>query len=292
MPELPEVETVKRGLALALDLPAFITSVRLLNPAMRIPAASDFQDKLNNSIVKTITRRGKYILLFLEKEGGQAGMLVIHLGMSGKLSLIPSALQDYKPEKHDHVLLGLSETSTMVFNDQRRFGYLAHYPFTSETEFAAFKNLGPEPLCPGFTPDTLTGALSGRTGPIKTVLLNQEIIAGLGNIYVCEALYEAGISPRRKALTVKGRRAAALCGSIKSVLNRAITAGGSTLRNYRSLSGEAGYFQTSFSVYDREGMACPSCSCGARSDMKLLDKGIKRIVQSGRSTYYCSIKQR
>ncbi|HUD50180.1 bifunctional DNA-formamidopyrimidine glycosylase/DNA-(apurinic or apyrimidinic site) lyase [Parvibaculum sp.] len=293
MPELPEVETVRRGLAPALEG----RRVRLATqrrPDLRYPLPERFAERLTGRRIERLDRRAKYILARLEGEE----VLLIHLGMSGRFTIHPPAGGRLAPGEfhhaapgdgaglgtHDHVILDMEDGTRIVYADHRRFGFMdliAEADLDANPHLAA---LGPEPLGNEFSADVLSERLKGRRAPIKAALLDQRTVAGLGNIYVCEALYRAGISPNRLAASVAGpQRSERLVRAIRDVLNDAIAAGGSTLRDYAQTDGELGYFQHSFAVYDRDGAACSKTGCGGT---------VRRIVQSGRSTYYCSACQR
>jgi formamidopyrimidine-DNA glycosylase len=220
--------------------------------------------------------RGKYILVELD----DSGLLLLHLGMSGRIT---AGAAGVPPGPHDHVLLSLDDGTVVRFNDPRRFGLLDYIARGQEGTHKLLAGLGPEPLEPGFDAFYLNRALAGKTTPIKLALLDQRIVAGLGNIYVCEALYRAGISPRRLAASVVGIRAERLADAIRAVLTEAIEAGGSSLRDYVQANGELGYFQHRWAVYGREGKPCPDCTC---------PEGVLRITQAGRSTFYCGRQQR
>lgn len=279
MPELPEVETVCRGLAAALE-GRRIVRAEARRPDLRLPLPPDLSERLAGRRVGRVGRRAKYILIFLD----DGGVLIAHLGMSGRLHVLHEAPPP--PGPHDHVILATDDGTTIVFNDVRRFGLLA---LSTEAELpghAFFRELGPEPLGNDFNGPTLAAALKGRMTPIKAALLDQKVVAGLGNIYACEALFRAGISPRRKAASVQGRRAERLAQAIREVLREAVAAGGSSLRDYVQTNGELGYFQHHWAVYGREGAPCPSCAGNGRAG------AIRRIVQSGRSTFYCAGCQR
>jgi formamidopyrimidine-DNA glycosylase len=276
MPELPEVETVRRGLARrVLDRP--ITEVVVRRPDLRIPLPRDLRQRLVGRRIARLSRRAKYLCAHLD----DGAVMILHLGMSGRL-----VVHDAPPEAletHEHVRILFKGGTTLSFTDHRRFGLIA---LTDEASLAAhrfFQHLGPEPLDRGFTGGVLANRLDGKATPIKAALLDQTVVAGLGNIYVCEALFHAGLSPTRLARTVKGARADALVRAIKVVLEQALAAGGSSLRDYVQASGELGFFQNAFAVYDREGQPCPGCDCG---------RGVRRIVQSNRSTFYCAKRQR
>ncbi len=274
MPELPEVETVRRGLAAALSGQR-IEGVTVRRTDLRVPVPLDLGQRLVGRQIAAFDRRGKYLLVRLDD--GQ--VLIVHLGMSGRLSIDP----DRADGPHDHIVFHFEGGATASFTDHRRFGLVTICEQDAVGSHPLLAEMGPEPLDVGFTGPALAARLRGRHTPIKAALLDQRTVAGLGNIYVCEALYRARLSPRRLAHTVGGVRAAKLVTAIRDVLNDAIAAGGSSLRDYAQASGELGYFQHRFSVYDREGEPCPGCDCAA---------GVRRIVQSNRSTYYCAKRQR
>lgn len=294
MPELPEVETVCRGLAPVFEGQT-ITRVVQRRPDLRFPFPERFRARLEGQRAAKVERRAKYILVSLS--GGE--VLVIHLGMSGRISVAagsgrgrkqPSAtLGDYiydsgSNAKHDHVVLHLENGATITYNDPRRFGFMLMYGASELNAQPMFKSLGTEPLGDDFSPAYLAGRASGRKADLKAFLLDQRHIAGLGNIYVSEALHRAGLSPKRPASCLCARngapsaRAEALVPAIQTVLHKAIAAGGSTLRDYRQADGASGAFQEEFLVYDREGQGCVKKGCGGT---------IRRFVQSGRSTFWC-----
>jgi formamidopyrimidine-DNA glycosylase len=275
MPELPEVETVRRGLALRMT-GRRIVRAELRRPDLRRPFPPMLAERLDGARVGDLSRRGKYILIELDDDG----TLLLHLGMSGRITAGGNNAPD---EKHDHVVLTLDDGTVVRLNDPRRFGLLDYRPRGEIDAHPLLAGLGPEPLGPGFDGAYLNGALAGKLTPIKSALLDQKIVAGLGNIYVCEALFRAGLSPRRLAATVTGARAARLAAAIREVLLEAIEAGGSSLRDYVQANGELGYFQHRWAVYGKEGQPCPGCTCA---------EGVRRIVQAGRSTFYCPKRQR
>lgn len=284
MPELPEVETVGRGLANAV-LGATIEAVDQRRPDLRWPMPADLSTRLVGRSWADISRRGKYLLITLDD--GQ--VMLLHLGMSGRMLILKPGHNNAPPAKHDHVIFDFTDGHRVIFNDPRRFGaLLMERSAKAMAANALLAGMGPEPFDPVFDARLLSTALVGRKSPIKTVLLDQRVVAGLGNIYVCEALYLAGISPKRLANTVAGKRAERLVPAIHAVLTDAIEAGGSSLRDYVQASGELGYFQKQFSVYDREGTPCPRCSDTASGEPPL----IRRMVQSNRSTFYCGQCQR
>lgn len=281
MPELPEVETVRRGLEPVL-LDRVLARVVVRRRDLRRPLAADFETRLAGRRVTAVGRRAKYLLLALDS----GDSLIAHLGMSGSFRIYGPGKAP-APERHDHVLFETDRGDSVRFNDPRRFGLMAVAPTDRLDGHPLLAGLGPEPLGNAFSGPVLAAGLAGRFGPIKTALLDQTVVAGLGNIYVCEALFRAGLSPRRGAATVTGRRAERLARSIREILLEAVAAGGSSLRDHRRPSGEFGYFQHSFAVYGRAGEACPGCDCDlAKSG------GIRRVVQGGRSTFYCARRQR
>lgn len=282
MPELPEVETVRRGLVQTLQ-GRRLARVLVRRPDLRFPLPPHMAHRLTGRRVERLDRRAKYILAHLDD--GQ--VLLLHLGMSGRMTVVETPPGGYVPDTHDHIVLQTDAGATVAFNDARRFGSADLVAAQALDDHWLLKGLGPEPLDDGFTGPVLSAALAGRITPIKAALLDQRTVAGLGNIYVCEALFHARLSPKRSAHTVAGTRAERLVAAIKQVLARAIEAGGSTLRDYVQASGELGYFQHSFAVYGRVGEACPGCRCAVDQT-----GGIQRIVQSNRSTFYCPRRQR
>lgn len=267
MPELPEVETVCRGLKGVLEGRRF-TSVDVRRKDLRIPFPTGLAAALTGRTVNRIYRRAKYVMMDLDD--GQ--VLIVHLGMSGRMTINK---QPVPAGKHDHVIFMTDAGTQITFNDPRRFGLMALAAQSDIDDHKFFRHLGPDALSETFNAESLSAALKGRKTTIKVALMDQRLVVGVGNIYACESLYRAGISPKRKAGTVSGARAGALVPAIKEVLRQAIAAGGSSLRDHVQPSGELGYFQDSWAVYGREGQACA--------------KGhpVKRIVQGGRSTFYC-----
>lgn len=278
MPELPEVETVRRGLAPALEGKRF-TEIEVRRPDLRFPFPADLAARLAGRRVERIDRRAKYLLVHLD----DGVVMILHLGMSGRLSLNQAG----PPGRHDHVIFRLEGGVTLTFNDVRRFGMLDLCAADALGRHKLLAGLGPEPLSNEFNGPVLAAALKGRRTPIKMALLDQRVVAGLGNIYVCEALFRAGLSPRRQAATVQKARAERLAGAVRTVLDEAIASGGSSLRDYVQPSGELGYFQHRWAVYGREGEACPGCDCALAET-----GGIQRLAQSGRSTFFCPRRQR
>lgn len=287
MPELPEVETVRRGLAPAMD-GAWIERVDIGRPDLRFPFPGHFAERVQGARISRLLRRGKYLIAPLST--GEA--LIMHLGMSGRFTVMaqsagrPGKFARAQPcdEKHDHVVFhieGREGAARIVYNDPRRFGFMDLADFATIEDCRHFKGMGPEPLGNHFSPAWLAEALRGKSAPIKSVLLDQRVVAGLGNIYVCEALFRAGISPRRRGASVAGIRSDRLYAAIFNVLTEAIQAGGSTLKDFASAQGELGYFQHGFDVYGRENDPCAKCS-----------GPVRRFTQAGRSTFYCGRCQR
>ena len=276
MPELPEVETVMRGLQPCLE-GRILAHVEARRPDLRWPLPADFARRLTGRRVVGLRRRAKYILVDLD----DGTSWLIHLGMSGRMLLSNGG--DPVPEAHDHVLVRTDEGWWLRFNDARRFGMMDLWPTADVENHRLLAGIGPEPLGNAFSAATLEAALAGRHSPIKAALLDQRVVAGIGNIYACEALHRAGVAPKRLALNVRGGRAESLAAAIAAVLTDAIAAGGSSLRDHRQTSGELGYFQHAFRVYDREGEPCPKDGCRGT---------VRRIVQAGRSTFYCPSCQR
>ena len=283
MPELPEVETVRRGLAPVME-GVRIARAQVNRPDLRWPFPPAMAERLTGRRVERLRRRSKYILADLD--GGET--LLIHLGMSGRILVsgdpLGRFLHDHPaPEKHDHVVLEMENGARITFNDPRRFGAMDLLQTVEAAAHRLLAGLGPEPLGNDFHEVHLVAALRGRRSPVKAMLLDQRIVAGLGNIYVCEALFRTGISPVRQAGRISARRVASLVPAIRQVLTDAIDAGGSSLRDYRQADGELGYFQHSFDVYGREGAPCRTPGCTSV---------IARTVQSGRSSFYCPTCQR
>ncbi|MFT4151996.1 MAG: bifunctional DNA-formamidopyrimidine glycosylase/DNA-(apurinic or apyrimidinic site) lyase [Paracoccaceae bacterium] len=283
MPELPEVETVRRGLEPVMT-GAVIAAAQVNRPDLRWPFPPRMAERLAGARVLGLRRRSKYILGDLDT--GET--LLIHLGMSGRMLVSGAVLGQFHhdhpaPQKHDHVVLDMANGARVTFNDARRFGAMDLMPTAGAEAHPLLAGLGPEPLGNAFDGDYLAARLRGRAMPVKAALLDQKIVAGLGNIYVCEVLFRAGIDPRTPAGALGDDRAAALVPLIRQVLDEAIAAGGSSLKDYRQADGELGYFQHTFRVYDREGEPCATPGCGGT---------VARVVQSGRSSFYCPICQR
>ncbi len=279
MPELPEVETVRRGLVPKLVGHRIVRLVQRRRD-LRVPLPARFAERVEGRTVRAIDRRAKYLLLRLD----DGHTLVVHLGMSGRMTLHDAASAAEHPfQRHDHVVLETDAGWQVRFNDARRFGLMVLLADDAVAGHKLFRGLGPEPLDPDFDGAALAGRLKGRKTPIKAALLDQKTLVGVGNIYACEALFLAGLSPRRSARTVQGERAERLAAAIRQVLLRSIDDGGSTLRDHVQPGGELGYFQTRFNVYDRAGTTCPTPGCG---------QAVRRVVQAGRSTFYCARCQR
>ena len=281
MPELPEVETVRRGLLPVMEGQR-IDQAQVNRPDLRFALPDNMAARLTGQVVQALRRRSKYILADLSS--GET--LLIHLGMSGRMLISGTQLGQFHhahpaPEKHDHVVLTMESGARVTFNDPRRFGAMDLMPTANWQAHKLLADLGPEPLGNGFNEAYLAHRLENRATPIKSALLDQKVVSGLGNIYVCEVLHRAGIAPTRLAGDLTAKQAAALVPLIRTVLSEAIEAGGSSLRDYRQADGELGYFQHSFHVYDREGQPCPACATP-----------IVRLVQSGRSSFYCPSCQR
>ena len=292
MPELPEVETVRRGLAPAM-LGARIDKVELRRADIRFPFPPSFAKRLTGQRIIALKRRAKYLLF--ELDGGET--LIAHLGMSGSFRMERTAgltagkfhHERSKDPKHDHVVLVLDNDWIVTYNDPRRFGFMDLGRTEALEQHPRVRGLGAEPLAPEFDAARLAQLFAGSRAPLKSALLDQKRIAGLGNIYVCEALFRARLAPTRPANILAGARGApnkaakAVSEAIRAVLEEAVEAGGSTLRDHRQANGELGYFQHVFKVYDREGLPCLRPRC----------RGIiKRITQAGRSTFYCPVCQR
>ena len=288
MPELPEVETVRRGLQPAME-GAKIVKAEVRRKDLRFPFQKDFVARLEGQTVTGLGRRAKYLMADLSS----GDVLVMHLGMSGSFRVVnddhghtPGQFHHPRTEDraHDHVVFHMSSGAAIVFNDPRRFGYMKVIGRRAIEEEPLLRDLGPEPLGNEFDADMLARACANKKTSLKAALLDQRVVAGLGNIYVCEALFRAHLSPRRLAATLATKKgettehARHLVDAIHDVLNQAIKAGGSSLRDHRQTSGELGYFQHSFQVYDREGEKCQSKGCGGI---------VRRFVQNGRSTFWC-----
>jgi formamidopyrimidine-DNA glycosylase len=279
MPELPEVETVMRGLQLRLEGRILLRAVAR-RPDMRWPLPPGLASRLTGARVTSFRRRAKYILMRLDS----GWSVLIHLGMSGRMLVERAGRNDVT--LHEHIELETDDGWRVGFVDPRRFGSVDLIETEREDTHRLLASLGPEPLDDAFCVAMLDAALAGKKTPIKAAMLDQKVVAGLGNIYVCEALFRAGVSPQRLAQSVPGARSRRLVPAIKQTLTEAIAAGGSSLRDYTQPTGELGYFQHAWKVYGREGEPCPGCPADHTCD------GVRRIVQAGRSTFYCALKQR
>ena len=283
MPELPEVETIMRGISPFLE-GATIKRIKLNRADLRWPFPKNFTSRLKEAKVLNLKRRSKYILIDLNT--GET--LLIHLGMSGKILVSDSKIGNYfyeysKGSDHDHVIFELNDGTKLTYNDPRRFGAMDLAKTDDLNNHKFLEKLGPEPLGNNFNSDYLKTELSKRESPIKNVLLNQSVVAGLGNIYVCEALFMSGISPKKRASKISKIKCEELVRNIRAVLMSAIEAGGSSLKDFTDIQGNSGYFQFEFYVYGRENECCKIKNCGRK---------IKRISQSGRSSFYCPSCQR
>jgi formamidopyrimidine-DNA glycosylase len=293
MPELPEVETVRRGLASVL-VGTRVKALEARRPDLRFPLPERFQDRLVGQEIVALERRAKYLIAMLS--GGED--LVMHLGMTGRFMILQNGECDTPGDyvrdtssspTHDHVVIHLSGGTRIVYNDPRRFGFMIMMPHAERPSHALFRGLGAEPLGLELTADYLAARARGKSVTLKGFLMDQRIVAGLGNIYASEVLFEARLSPKRRAASLADRRGAAteraarLVSAIKGVLRRAIEAGGSTLRHYRHADGSSGAFQKSFAVYDRAGLNCLRPGCGGT---------VRRTLNAGRATFYCPLCQR
>ena len=288
MPELPEVETVRRGLQPVME-GSKIVKAEARRKDLRFPFQKDFTARLTGQTVTGLGRRAKYLMADLTS----GDVLLMHLGMSGSFRVLqgdgkatPGEFHYPRSEDraHDHVVFHMSSGAAVIFNDPRRFGYMKIIARNEIEDEPLLQGLGPEPLGNEFDAAMLAGACHNKKTSLKAALLDQRVVAGLGNIYVCEALYRAHLSPRRLAATLSTKKAETtdharrLVEEIHTVLNQAIKAGGSSLRDHRQTSGELGYFQHSFQVYDREGEKCQTPRCGGT---------VRRFNQNGRSTFWC-----
>jgi formamidopyrimidine-DNA glycosylase len=284
MPELPEVETVKRGLEPAMTQRR-IATVDQQRPDLRFPFPDKFADHLRGALITRLDRRAKYLLIHITTRDDAEMVWISHLGMTGRFA-IERGQHAVQPGQfhnqadggaHRHLIIQLDDATQIVYIDPRRFGFMDLLPVAELSHYRGFKNLGPEPN-QDLTPEMLATRLAGKKTPIKSALLDQTIVAGLGNIYVCEALYRARISPRRLSSTIGRQRLARLVPAIIAVIEEAILAGGSTLRDFKHEDGSLGYFQHQFAVYDRAGAPCQRAGCRGT---------VRRIVQAGRSSFYC-----
>lgn len=293
MPELPEVETVRRGLQPAME-GSRITRLELRRKDLRFPFQPDFSARLHGRVITSLGRRAKYLLADLDS----GDVLLMHLGMSGSFRVVsdennvmPGAFHHPRSDEraHDHVVFHMSSGPSVIYNDPRRFGFMRIFARSKIDQEPFLKDIGPEPLGNAFDAALLASATAGKKTSLKAALLDQRVVAGLGNIYVCEALFRSHLSPRRLAATLATKKgeptdhSRRLVIAIHEVLNQAIKAGGSSLRDHRQTDGELGYFQHSFQVYDREGEPCQTDGCSGI---------VKRFVQNGRSTFWCPKCQR
>ncbi len=301
MPELPEVETVRRGLQPAME-GSKITRLDLRRKDLRFPFQPDFAGRLQGRTITSLGRRAKYLLADLDS----GDVLLMHLGMSGSFRVVsdapaavagdeenvmPGAFHHPRSDEraHDHVVFHMSSGPSVIYNDPRRFGFMKIFARSDIDQEPFLKDIGPEPLGNAFDAAMLAAATAGKKTSLKAALLDQSVVAGLGNIYVCEALFRSHLSPRRLAATLATKKgeptdhSKRLVTAIHDVLNQAIKAGGSSLRDHRQTDGELGYFQHSFQVYDREGEPCQTDGCSGI---------VKRFVQNGRSTFWCPKCQR
>ena len=283
MPELPEVETVLRGISPILEGNQ-IDYAQVNRPDLRRPFPNNLAKRLKNRKINFLHRRSKYILIDLS--GGET--LIMHLGMSGRIIISQKVSGTFHhntnhSQKHDHFVLHLKDNHQLTFNDPRRFGVIDLLRTENLELSGMLSQIGPEPLSNSFNEAYFVSTLRVKKTNIKSALLDQRVVAGLGNIYVCEALFRAGISPKRQALRISNKKLRSLVPIIKEILLEAISSGGSSLRDFRNASGDLGYFQHSFDVYGREDQDCYNTEC---------DSKIKRITQAGRSSFYCSNCQR
>lgn len=283
MPELPEVETVLRGISPILEGNQ-IDYAQVNRPDLRRPFPNNLAKRLKNRKINFLHRRSKYILIDLS--GGET--LIMHLGMSGRIIISQKVAGTFHhntnhSQKHDHFVLHLKDNHQLTFNDPRRFGVIDLLRTENLELSSMLSQIGPEPLSNSFNEAYFVSTLRLKKTNIKSALLDQRVVAGLGNIYVCEALFRAGISPKRQALRISHKKLSSLVPIIKEILLEAISSGGSSLRDFRNASGDLGYFQHSFDVYGREDQDCYNTEC---------DSKIKRITQAGRSSFYCSNCQR
>ncbi|MCX2560425.1 bifunctional DNA-formamidopyrimidine glycosylase/DNA-(apurinic or apyrimidinic site) lyase [Acetobacter farinalis] len=277
MPELPEVETVMRGMQSALQ-DHVISDVILHRHDLRWQIPADFRQCVSGQTITGFRRRGKYILIRLSNNLS----IVLHLGMSGRIVLDSPAT----PAPHEHVIFITADGRRCGFVDPRRFGMLDLIPTAQEDDYKFLAGMGPEPLEPAFTSAVLQAAFKGRKAPVKTVLLDQKTVSGLGNIYVCEALFRAGTHPQTASGSLKPREISGLVRAIRAVLTEAIAAGGSSLKDYVRPEGSLGYFQHAWRVYGKKGEPCPDCpglpAC----------TGVAHLTQAGRSTFFCPLQQK
>lgn len=279
MPELPEVETIKNALKKAV-IGAKIINTEVRCRRFRVEVPSDFEAKIKNSVIKNLRRKAKYLLLDLDN-----GLTIIwHLGMSGKIKICENRPKTL--EKHDHIVI-TTDKGWLIFNDARRFGMISYFQSDKENLYPILKGIAPDPFDEKVDGKYLHDKFKNKSLAVKVALLDQKIIAGIGNIYASEALYKAGILPMREAKSLSLPECESLNMAIRDVLNQAIKAGGSTLRDYRKPDGSMGYFQNLHCVYNKTGQPCPNCKCDINKT-----GGIKKIVLGGRSTFYCETLQK
>lgn len=281
MPELPEVETVRCGLEPHLTGQR-VSAISLRRKNLRVPFPADLRARMEGQVITRLSRRAKYLLI----ESDASDVMIVHLGMSGQMTIAPD-IKSYAPKKHDHMIVALENGGGFVFNDPRRFGMVMLGHSATLRDHPAFAGMGPEPLENDFSGPVLHERLRGRKTPLKIALLDQRVVAGIGNIYASEALHQARLSPFMAAGDVAKAQAESLAAAIRDVLTRAIQAGGSSLKDYRTADGALGYFQHAFAVYDRDGQPCPR-GCLYRGKPATVQKA----VQGGRSTYHCPVCQK
>lgn len=283
MPELPEVETVMQGLSPFL-FKAKITALDVHSPQLRIPIPKQKLKALLNVQIIQLERRAKYILIHFANQK----TMIIHLGMTGSFTVYPPKKHsNIVMDRHDHLAITTDKNIRIIFRDPRRFGMIDVIDTSEMASYKSLANLGPEPLDENFTAAVLKANLENRKIAIKVAIMDQKVVVGVGNIYASEALFLAGISPTTPANEVSSKKLSLLVEKIKFILNAAIKSGGSTLRDYRNVGGGSGHFQFNFSVYDREGEPCSVCNCSVQKT-----GGISRIVQAGRSTFFCPVCQK
>lgn len=283
MPELPEVETVMQGVTPFLKNRT-ISRVNIRSKTLRIPLPKAALKSLQGEKVISISRRAKYILIGFSN----SKTMIVHLGMTGTITAYPKGKFDpEKLDRHDHVLFETDKGITLLYRDPRRFGMIDVIGTDEISNYKSFIHLGPEPLDDEFTADELKQRILSRSIAIKPAIMDQSVVVGVGNIYASEALFLSRIHPQTPACQLTKKELTTLVENIKEILAAAIASGGSTLRDYRKVGGESGYFQFNFSVYDRAGEACPGCTCSLKRT-----GGIQRIIQAGRSTFFCPVRQK
>lgn len=281
MPELPEVETTARGLE-KITRGAVIKTANVRSKDLRFPLPKNLAGQLTGQSIVKISRRAKYMIIHLSNDR----LWIVHLGMSGRMARIDAA-QFKQPQKHDHVLIEMNNGAMLAYNDPRRFGMMDMIASNMIADYKLFRHLGFEPLDAAFTGKALHAAITGKKSTaIKIAIMDQRVVVGVGNIYASESLYDAGISPKRKAASLSTAECAALSKSIKKILRRAIVAGGSSLRDYVQSDGTLGNFQNEFAVYGRAGQSCPKCARAKKPCQ------IQKITQGGRATFWCARTQK